>query len=197
MMDENKKRALAAALTQIDKQFGKGSVMRMARERGLSVDVAGFDAAMAKQKQTARAAGKFGGGTVLPAELVAQLAPTKFLGYESLVSGGLEVVALLRDGKPVDAIEAGDEAIVILDATPFYAESGGQVGDTGELDEKGVRFVVDDTVKLAGQFHGHVGKLSDGTLRKGDKLVGSVDAARRGATILNHSATHLLHAGAG
>jgi alanyl-tRNA synthetase len=166
----------------------------MARERGLSVDVAGFDAAMAKQKDTARAAGKFGGGTQLPAELVAQLAPTKFLGYDALVAGGLEVVALLKDGKPVEQVDAGDEAIVILDATPFYAESGGQVGDTGELDEKGVRFVVGDTVKLAGQFHGHVGRLAAGTLKKGDHLVASVDAARRGATVLNHSATHLLHA---
>jgi alanyl-tRNA synthetase len=166
----------------------------MARERGMSVDVAGFDAAMARQKETARAAGKFGGGTVLPAELVAQLAPTRFLGYDSLTAGGLEVVALLKDGKPVDAIDAGDEAIVILDATPFYAESGGQVGDTGELDEKGTRFVVDDTVKLAGQFHGHVGRLSAGTLKKGDHLVAAVDAVRRGATVLNHSATHLLHA---
>jgi alanyl-tRNA synthetase len=171
----------------------------MARERGMSVDVAGFDAAMAKQKQTARAAGKFGGGTVLPAELVAQLTPTKFLGYESLTAGGLEVIALLKDGKPVDAIDAGDDAIVILDATPFYAESGGQVGDTGELDGNtdksgGVRFVVDDTVKLAGQFHGHVGSLQAGTLKKGDHLVAAVDAARRGATVLNHSATHLLHA---
>ena len=171
----------------------------MARERGMSVDVAGFDAAMAQQKETARAAGKFGGGTVLPAELVAQLTPTKFLGYESLTAGGLEVLALLKDGKPVDAIAAGDEAIVILDATPFYAESGGQVGDTGELDTRtlesgGVRFIVNDTLKLAGQFHGHAGKLSAGTLKKGDRVLGSVDAARRGATILNHSATHLLHA---
>ena len=171
----------------------------MARERGLSVDLAGFDAAMAKQKDTARAAGKFGGGTVLPAELVAQLAPTRFVGYDSLTAGGLQVLALLKGGKPVDAIDAGDEAIVILDATPFYAESGGQVGDTGELDDMpdksgGVRFVVDDTVKLAGQFHGHVGRLSAGTLEKGDKLVASVDAARRAATVLNHSATHLLHA---
>jgi alanyl-tRNA synthetase len=171
----------------------------MARERGMSVDVAGFDAAMARQKQAARAAGKFGGGTVLPAELVAQLAPTRFVGYDSLTAGGLQVLALLKGGKPVDAIDAGDEAIVILDATPFYAESGGQVGDTGELDDMpdksgGVRFVVDDTVKLAGQFHGHVGKLSAGALRKGDKLVASVDAARRAATVLNHSATHLLHA---
>ena len=84
---------------------------------------------------------------------------------------------------------------MILDATPFYAESGGQVGDTGELDpEQGVRFVVVDTLKLAGQFHGHVGTLSAGTLKRGDRVLGSVDGARRGATILNHSATHLLHA---
>ena len=166
----------------------------MARERGMTVDVAGFDAAMTQQKETARAAGKFGGGTTLPAELVAQLTPTKFLGYDALAAGGLEVQALLKDGKPVESIEAGDAAIVILDATPFYAESGGQVGDTGELDEQGVRFVVDDTLKLAGQFHAHVGTLSAGTLKRGDRVLGSVDGARRGATILNHSATHLLHA---
>ena len=171
----------------------------MARERCMSVDVAGFDAAMTQQKETARAAGKFGGGTTLPADLVAQLTPTKFLGYESLAAGGLEVQALLKDGKPVESIEAGDAAIVILDATPFYAESGGQVGDTGELDTNtlesgGVRFVVDDTLKLAGQFHGHVGTLAAGTLKRGDRVLGSVDGARRGATILNHSATHLLHA---
>ena len=166
----------------------------MARERGMSVDVAGFDAAMTQQKETARAAGKFGGGTTLPADLVAQLTPTKFLGYESLTAGGLEIQALLKDGKPVEAIEAGDAAIVILQATPFYAESGGQVGDTGELDEQGVRFVVDDTLKLAGQYHGHVGTLAAGTLKRGDRVLASVDGARRGATILNHSATHLLHA---
>jgi alanyl-tRNA synthetase len=166
----------------------------IARERGLSVDMAGFDAAMAQQRETARAAGKFGGGATLPAELVAQLQPTQFLGYDSLVAGGLEVVALLRDGRPVESIAAGDEAIVLLDRTPFYAESGGQVGDAGELDEQGVRFVVGDTLKLAGQFHGHVGRLEAGTLRRGDKLVASVDAARRAATVLNHSATHLLHA---
>ena len=166
----------------------------IARERGLSVDMAGFDAAMALQRETARAAGKFGGGATLPAELVAQLQPTQFLGYDSLVAGGLEVVALLRDGRPVESIAAGDEAIVLLDRTPFYAESGGQVGDAGELDEQGVRFVVGDTLKLAGQFHGHAGLLEAGTLRRGDKLVASVDAARRAATVLNHSATHLLHA---
>ncbi len=166
----------------------------IARERGLSVDMAGFDAAMAQQRETARAAGKFAGGTVLPAELVAQLQPTEFMGYDTLTAGGLQVVALLRDGRPVESIDAGDEAIVLLDRTPFYAESGGQVGDTGEFDEQGVRFLVRDTLKLAGQFHGHVGRLEAGTLRRGDHVVASVDAARRAATVLNHSATHLLHA---
>jgi len=166
----------------------------MARERGMSVDVAGFDAAMALQKDTARAAGKFGGGTQLPANLVAQLTPTRFMGYDALTAGGLTVLALLRDGRPVEAIEAGDDAIVILDSSPFYAESGGQVGDSGELDEQGVRFIVGDTLKLAGQFHGHAGTLQAGTLRRGDRMMGVVDGARRAATVLNHTATHLLHA---
>lgn len=166
----------------------------IARERGLTVDTAGFDAAMAQQRETARAAGKFSSGTGLPADLVAQLKPTEFLGYDALTVGGLEVVALLRDGRPVEAIEAGEEAVVFLDRTPFYAESGGQVGDTGELDEQGVRFRVTDTQKYAGQYHGHVGRLEAGSLKRGDRLVASVDAARRGATVLNHSGTHLLHA---
>ena len=166
----------------------------MARERGMSVDVAGFDAAMEHQKETARAAGKFGGGVQLPAELVAQLAPTQFLGYEALAAEGLTVVALLKDGKPVESIAAGDEAIVLLDATPFYGESGGQVGDTGALSAASTAFAVANTLKLAGQFHGHVGVLQRGALKLGDVLEGSVDAARRGAIVLNHSATHLLHA---
>lgn len=166
----------------------------MARERGMTVDLAGFDAAMAQQKQAARAAGKFGGGVQLPAELVAQLAPTGFLGYELLEADGLTVVALLQDGRPVEAIAAGTEAIVLLERTPFYAESGGQVGDTGELSAPGVRFAVRDTLKLAGQYHGHLGQLASGTLRVGDRVHGAVDAARRAATVLNHSATHLLHA---
>ncbi|MFC3715265.1 alanine--tRNA ligase [Luteimonas soli] len=166
----------------------------IARERGLSVDMPGFDAAMEHQRETARAAGKFSSSAGLPADLVAKLQPTEFLGYDALTAGGLEVVALLRDGRPVDSIEVGDEVVVFLDRTPFYAESGGQVGDTGELDGQGVRFTVSDTHKYAGQFHGHVGKLAAGTLKLGDHVVASVDDARRGATILNHSATHLLHA---
>ncbi len=165
----------------------------IARERGLQVDMPGFDAAMNQQRETARAAGKFASGTALPAELVAQLKPTEFL-YDALTAGGLEVVAMLKDGRPVDAVEAGDDAIVFLDRTPFYAESGGQVGDTGEIDEQGVRFEVRDTQKFAGQFHGHVGQLTNGTLKRGDHVVAAADSARRAATILNHSATHLLHA---
>jgi len=166
----------------------------IARERGLSVDMAGFDAAMARQRETARAAGKFASSAGLPADLVAQMQATEFLGYDALAAGGLQVVALLRDGRPVEAIAAGDEAVVFLDRTPFYAESGGQVGDIGELDEQGVRFVVTDTQKYAGQFHGHIGKLAAGTLKRGDHIVASVDGARRAAIVLNHSGTHLLHA---
>jgi alanyl-tRNA synthetase len=111
-----------------------------------------------------------------------------------LDAGGLKVAALLKDGRPAEAIETGDEAVVILDRTPFYAESGGQVGDTGLLAEQGVSFVVADTLKFAGQFHGHAGKLSAGRLKLGDHVLGSVDAPRRASVILNHSATHLLHA---
>ncbi|HEL3832414.1 TPA: alanine--tRNA ligase [Stenotrophomonas maltophilia] len=166
----------------------------IARERDLTVDIAGFDAAMEQQRETARAAGKFGGGVTLPAELVATLSPTLFLGYDRLQADGLTVLALLKDGRPVQSADAGDAVIVITNQTPFYAESGGQVGDTGVLTGNGVRLAVDDTQKFAGQFHGHVGTLSEGGLKVGDVLSGQVDGERRGATILNHSATHLLHA---
>ena len=166
----------------------------MARERGMSVDTVGFDAAMQQQKETARAAGKFGGGLALPAELIAQLAPTQFLGYDELASDGLKIIALMQDGKPVDTVQAGDDLVVILDRTPFYAESGGQVGDLGRLSNSNANFDVTETRKLAGQFHAHVGSLTSGSLKVGDVLHGEVDANRRAATVLNHSATHLLHA---
>ncbi|GAB3727181.1 alanine--tRNA ligase [Luteimonas pelagia] len=166
----------------------------IARERGLSVDEAGFEAAMQQQRERARAAGKFAGATALPADLIARLQPTEFLGYEHDEAGGLEIVALLRDGRPVDEARDGEDVVVILDRTPFYAESGGQVGDAGQLAEQGVLFEVEDTVKLAGQFHGHVGTVKAGTLRTGDHVVGVIDGPRRAATVLNHSATHLLHA---
>ncbi|WP_141453450.1 alanine--tRNA ligase [Pseudoxanthomonas sp. z9] len=166
----------------------------IARERGLTVDMAGFETAMEQQRETARAAGKFASGASLPADLVAQLQPTGFLGYEQLDAGDLRVVALMKDGRPVESIGSGDEAVVLLDRTPFYAESGGQVGDVGRLAGPDAEFAVSDTQKLAGQFHGHVGRMTRGTLKLGDRIAASVDAPRRAATILNHSATHLLHA---
>ncbi|MEG0195423.1 MAG: alanine--tRNA ligase, partial [Stenotrophomonas sp.] len=166
----------------------------IARERDLTVDIDGFNAAMETQRETARAAGKFGGGVTLSADLVATLKPTIFLGYDRLQADGLNVVAILKDGRPVDAAQSGDEVIVLTSQTPFYAESGGQVGDTGTLSAAGVQMQVNDTQKFAGQFHGHVGKLTQGSLKVGDVLSGQVDGERRGATILNHSATHLLHA---
>ncbi|TAA41505.1 alanine--tRNA ligase [Pseudoxanthomonas winnipegensis] len=166
----------------------------IARERGMDVDMAGFEAAMEQQRRTARAAGKFSGGTALPAELVAQLTPTEFMGYDQLQADGLKIVALLHDGRPVQRLEAGQSGLVLLDRTPFYAESGGQVGDTGQLQGAGGAFAVSDTLKLAGQFHGHLGQVEHGALAVGDVVAGEIDAQRRGATILNHSATHLLHA---
>lgn len=166
----------------------------IARERDLTVDIDGFNAAMETQRETARAAGKFGGGVTLSADLVATLKPTVFLGYDRLQADGLGVVAILKDGRPVEAAQAGDEVIVLTNQTPFYAESGGQVGDTGTLSAAGVQLQVSDTQKFAGQFHGHVGKITQGCLKIGDVLSGQVDGERRGATILNHSATHLLHA---
>ncbi len=166
----------------------------IARERDMRVDMDGFNAAMDNQRETARAAGKFGGGVTLSADLVATLKPTVFLGYDRLQADGLTVVAVLKDGRPVTTAHAGDEVIVITDQTPFYAESGGQVGDTGVLSGAGLQLQVSDTQKFAGQFHGHVGKITSGSLKVGDTLSGQVDGQRRGATILNHSATHLLHA---
>ncbi|MGA9827948.1 MAG: alanine--tRNA ligase, partial [Rhodanobacteraceae bacterium] len=166
----------------------------IARERGLTVDMAGFEAAMEQQRERARSASRFEGKTTLPAELASALAPTRFLGYETLVSDDSKLLAILRDAKSVEALQDGEDAILILDRTPFYAESGGQVGDAGELSMADGRFEVADTVKLGGVFHGHVGRWRGSELRKGATLRAAVDGARRQATVLNHSATHLLHA---
>ncbi len=167
----------------------------IARERGLTVDMAGFEAAMDQQREQARAASKFGGTVGLPAELVAALKPTEFLGYEALEADALHVRALVRDGKPVQRLGAGERGIVILDATPFYAESGGQVGDRGWLlDSNDDRFEVEDTLKLSGVFHAHVGTLTAGELKVGSTVSARVDGERRAAVVINHSATHLLHA---
>jgi alanyl-tRNA synthetase len=168
----------------------------IARERGLSVDMAGFDAAMAQQRDAARMAGKFASGLTLPAELAAKLAPTQFLGYERTETESCDahVVAILKEGRSVESIGEGEQAAVLLDKTPFYAESGGQVGDFGVFDAKGVAFDVVDTRKLAGQYHAHIGRVRFGTLAVGDPVHAAIDADRRAAIVLNHSATHLLHA---
>jgi len=161
----------------------------VARERGLTVDQPGFEAAMEAQRERARSASRFGvdlrGGVTLDA-------PTDFCGYDSLEGVGT-VVALIRDGAQVERLGQGDAGQVVLDATPFYAESGGQVGDIGVLEGEHAQFTVSDTHKL-GKAHGHVGTVTRGEIKVGDRVTARVDAATRQATVLNHSATHLLHA---
>ena len=166
----------------------------IARERGLTVDMDGFEKAMNGQRERARAASQFDTKTSISADLVQRLRPTEFLGYGALDADALNVVGIVRESREVDELADGDEGIVILDATPFYAESGGQVGDTGLLSNADGEFTVTDTVKLAGAFHGHVGRWNGKPLRIGAPLSGSIDASRRRSTVLNHSATHLLHA---
>jgi alanyl-tRNA synthetase len=166
----------------------------IARERGLTVDMAGFEKAMNEQRVRARSASQFETKGSLSADLVQRLTPTQFLGYGALEADGLNILGIVRDGRSVDELGDSEEAMLILDATPFYAESGGQVGDTGELSNGDGQFTVTDTIKLAGAFHGHVGRWHGKPLRAGAALHGSVDANRRQATVLNHSATHLLHA---
>jgi alanyl-tRNA synthetase len=161
----------------------------IARERGLDLDLQGFDAAMDEQRARARAASQFAvdysGGPELDAA-------TTFTGYEALEGEG-EVLALIRDGAPVQRLEPGDEGAIVLDATPFYAESGGQVGDAGRLERDGApAFEVVDTQK-SGAAHLHLGRAQR-AVQVGDRLRARVDAERRQATVLNHSATHLMHA---
>ncbi|WP_437215992.1 alanine--tRNA ligase [Pectobacterium sp. LFLA-215] len=159
------------------------------RERGLKVDEEGFEAAMTAQRQRAREASGFG---VDYNSLIRVDETTPFCGYEKTQQQA-KVIALYHNGNAVDQIAAGDEAVVILNETPFYGESGGQVGDQGELKNAGVSFAVQDTQKY-GQAIGHVGKLTQGTLRVNDSVDANVDSQRRDRIRLNHSATHLLHA---
>ena len=167
----------------------------IARERGLSVDMAGFEQAMEAQRERARAAGKFEAKGLMPAELASQLAPTVFLGYEAISAQGCKVVGIVRDGRQVERLGEGEEGLVILERTPFYAESGGQTGDTGTLESGNGRFAVADTIKMGGVFFGHAGRWHGAQpLQAGDAVDARVDAARRQAIVLNHSATHLLHA---
>ncbi len=164
----------------------------IARERGLTIDMAGFERHMAAQRDRARAASQFKITTSLDAVLQRALTPSEFTGYDRLVDEGT-VTALLYEGTAVARLETGQEGAVFLDRTPFYAESGGQIGDTGTLDNDAARFEVRDTRMHAGA-HAHLGTLTCGAIAIGDQLEATVDAARRQATVLNHSATHLLHA---
>ncbi len=158
------------------------------RERGFGVDQAGYDAAMAQQKALAKASGKFKMATNLQYDGV----QTRFEGYDHLQTKAV-VQALYVDGAAVDSVQEGQDAVVVLDNTPFYAESGGQVGDSGVLSGFGFAFDVVDTQKVQASVFGHHGTVSLGTIRVGDALEASVDVERRQDTVRNHSATHLLH----
>ncbi len=166
------------------------------RSRGIAVDKAGFDAAMAKQKAEARAAWAGSGEAATEAvwfELREKVGASEFLGYDTEKAEGV-VTALLKAGKPVAQLSAGDEGQVLVNQTPFYGESGGQVGDEGVMFTKdGAEFAIGDTQKKLGDVHVHIGKLARGTLKLGDVVDLRVDGVRRTATRANHSATHLLH----
>ncbi len=159
------------------------------RERGVSVDTSGFDAAMTRQREQARAAGKF----KIAAGLEYSGAATTFHGYDTLSHETATVSAVYVDGTAALSAKAGDDAVIVLDHTPFYAESGGQVGDTGELRNASSRFVVEDTTKVQAAVFGHQGRVLEGEIKPGDVLVAKVDTERRARTARNHSATHLMH----
>ena len=167
----------------------------VARERGLSIDQAGFDAAMQAQRTRARASSRFGAAgnsTGDLSESVTLSGRTDFTGYDRLAGTG-KIAALIANGKQVDSLAPGQEGRVVLDHTPFYAESGGQIGDTGTLSSTTAQFTVSDTRKIGTSF-AHAGMLESGELHVGDEVVAQVDADRRQSIALNHSATHLLHA---
>ncbi len=200
---ENGMKVLEGALTREDKMLDGETVFQLydtfgfpvdltadiARERGVRVDYAGFEAAMERQRERARAASKF----QMSASVEYSGAATEFHGYETLALEG-KVVALYRDeGVQVRELGAGEAGIVVLDRTPFYAESGGQVGDSGEIAGVAGTFTVEDTQKIQATVFGHKGSVKTGRLRAGDKVMAGVEAARRASTMRNHSATHLMH----
>jgi alanyl-tRNA synthetase len=159
------------------------------RERDVAVDTAGFDAAMGRQRTQARAAGKF----KVAQGLEYSGGETTFHGYDKLAHDSARVVAIYVDGSQASSARAGDDAVVVLDHTPFYAESGGQVGDTGELRNATSRLLVEDTVKIQAAVFGHEGRVVEGEIRVGDTVQAKVDTERRAKTVRNHSATHLMH----
>ncbi len=200
---ENGMRVLEGALHREDRMLDGETVFQLydtygfpvdltadiARERGVMIDHAGFEAAMRRQRERARAAGKF----KMEAGVEYSGRATEFRGYDTLALDDAKVTALYREGTSVPAIAAGEAAVVVLDKTPFYAESGGQVGDAGELVAAGGTFTVSDTQKIQPEVFGHHGALATGRLAVGDKVAARVDAARRERTMRNHSATHLMH----
>ena len=200
---ENGMKVLEAALTREDKMLDGDTVFRLydtfgfpldltadiARERGVTVDFAGFEAAMGQQRERARAASKFGTQTAVEYKG----SKTEFHGYDTLTVDDSKILAIYKGGSAVEAIEAGDTAIIVLDKTPFYAESGGQVGDRGQLIATHGTFHVSDTQKIQPEVFGHHGVLHTGRLAVGDALKGQVDTHARARTMRNHSATHLMH----
>ena len=165
----------------------------VARERVLNVDMDGFHGAMAEQRKRAQAAEKFSASDHVDSSAISDLEPTEFIGYTT-ASSDARIVGLLRDGSAVDKLDTGESGIVLLDRTPFYAESGGQIGDIGTLHCAEGGFMVEDTKKLAGSFHAHEGKVENGILRTGATVRATIDEARRASIVRNHSATHLMHA---
>jgi len=163
----------------------------IAREKGLEIDMQGFENEMQAQRDRARAASQFSSDQSVQVTLEGK---TDFTGYDRLEDSA-SVIALFKDGEETQVLASGDAGVVILDKTPFYAESGGQVGDTGILKlASGGEFAVNDTRKQGGDLFGHFGKVANGELHVGDQVTADVDASNRAATALNHSATHLLHA---
>ncbi len=159
------------------------------RERGVTVDEAGFNAAMQRQRTQARASAKF----KLAAGLAYDGTPTSFHGYTHLVCDTSRVTALYLEGAAVPSVKAGDDCVIVLDHTPFYAESGGQAGDSGELRNAVARVLVEDTTKIQADVFGHQGRVVEGTIAVGDSLAAKVNAEQRAKTVRNHSATHLMH----
>jgi alanyl-tRNA synthetase len=196
-------KVLEHALTREDKMLDGETVFQLydtygfpvdltadiARERNVRMDYAGFEAAMERQRERARAASKFQMG----ASVEYQGAKTEFHGYDTLAVDDAQVIAIYREGSAVPSVSAGESAVVVLDRTPFYAESGGQAGDAGEVVGDHGTFAVADTLKIQSDVFGHHGRLETGALNVGDRVAARVDAVRRARTMRNHSATHLMH----
>ena len=165
----------------------------IARENDLEVNLEGFDIEMEKQRTRGRTAGQFQHKDQISADAVKTFPVTQFLGYEELSTDQAAIAGILVDGQLVDQLREGETAVLVLDKTPFYAESGGQVGDSGTISAGDAIFQVEDTVKLGGTFFGHIGRMSTGLLKTGQQVSAFVDADRRQAIVIHHSATHLMH----